>query len=127
MEVCKTRRSLNYYAINAQGHTYTSGMKGVTAVTWGVFPNREIVQPTVFDPNAFAVWSQEAFQLWTAMWASLYDDESHSNELIHHVHDTYFLVAIVDNDYMVDNLWSLFDEVIGADGTSQAAVHTGYA
>ena len=27
----------------------------VTAVTWGVFPNKEILQPTVFDPATFKV------------------------------------------------------------------------
>lgn len=99
-------------------------MKGVTAVTWGVFPDREIIQPTVFDPNTYAVWSQEAFQLWLAMWASLYDDESRSSELIHQIHDTYFLVAIIDNDYMADNLWSLFEEIMGADTVPEMA---GYA
>ena len=26
------------------------------AVTWGVFPGKEIIQPTVVDPIAFTVW-----------------------------------------------------------------------
>ena len=29
----------------------------VTAVTWGVFPNKEILQPTVFDPATFKVYT----------------------------------------------------------------------
>ncbi len=29
------------------------------ALTWGVFPNREILQPTVFDHDSFVVWSEE--------------------------------------------------------------------
>lgn len=28
----------------------------VNAVTWGVFPGREIVQPTVVDAASFAIW-----------------------------------------------------------------------
>ena len=32
---------------------------GVTALTWGVFPNKEILQPTIFDHDTFIVWSKE--------------------------------------------------------------------
>ena len=28
----------------------------VNAVTWGVFPAKEVVQPTVVDPQSFTVW-----------------------------------------------------------------------
>lgn len=28
----------------------------VNAVTWGVFPAREVIQPTVVDPQSFLVW-----------------------------------------------------------------------
>jgi hypothetical protein len=31
-------------------------LQGVQAVTWGVFPGREVLQPTVIDPDAFMVW-----------------------------------------------------------------------
>lgn len=124
IDLCRNRKSINYYAINAAGHTYTSGMKGVTAITWAAFPNREIIQPTVFDPSTYPVWSQEAFQLWIAMWASLYDEESRSCELIHEIHDDYFLVAMVDNDYVSDDLWTLFEEIMGPDNVPEMA---GYA
>ena len=26
------------------------------AVTWGVFPGKEIIQPTVVDPVSFQIW-----------------------------------------------------------------------
>ena len=26
------------------------------AVTWGVFPGKEIIQPTVVDPDSFLIW-----------------------------------------------------------------------
>ena len=32
------------------------GPTDVNAVTWGVFPAKEIIQPTVVDPQSFAVW-----------------------------------------------------------------------
>ena len=94
---------------NQQNH---NGFRGVTALTWGVFPNREVLQPTIFDTDTFLVWSQEAFQLWTSAWASLYDDESDSSALIYDMHDTYYLVAIVDNEYMDSNLYAFFDSVM---------------
>ena len=78
--------SLSLYAIDVSGSAVSGGSgKGVTALTWGVFPNKEILQPTVFDPNTFEVWSKEAFQLWIDSWASLYDDASDSCDLLHKV------------------------------------------
>jgi len=53
-------------------------------------------------------------QLWTTIWASIYDDESASNALLHSIHDTYFLVAIIDNDYVSStSIWSVFHELVG--------------
>ncbi|CAI5722244.1 unnamed protein product [Peronospora destructor] len=31
---------------------------------WGVFPNKEILQPTIVDSSSFLVWKDEAFALW---------------------------------------------------------------
>lgn len=87
---------------------------GVTAVTWGVFPDKEVLQPTVFDPETFLVWSEEAFRLWTDAWAALYDECSASNELLYQIHDTFFLVAIIDNDYVDSSLFSIFAEIQAA-------------
>jgi methylenetetrahydrofolate reductase (NADPH) len=50
-----------------------------------VFPNREILQPTIFDHDSFVVWSEEVFQLWTKSWAALYDDETESAALLYDV------------------------------------------
>jgi methylenetetrahydrofolate reductase (NADPH) len=33
--------------------------KRPVAVTWGVFPGKEIIQPTVVDPIAFKSWRPE--------------------------------------------------------------------
>jgi methylenetetrahydrofolate reductase (NADPH) len=35
-----------------------------TTVTWGVFPNRPIIQPTIVSLAAFRAWAPEAFSLW---------------------------------------------------------------
>ena len=60
----------------------------------------EILQPTIFDPNTFLVWAEEAFSLWTSMWLSLYQLESESYNLIENIRDSFFLVAIIDNDFI---------------------------
>lgn len=105
--------NLNYHAVDCTGNTfYSSGHKNVTTLTWGVFPNKGILQPTVFHPDTFLVWSKEAFQLWLTAWAALYDDETDSCALMYDIHDTFYLVAIIDNDYFDSELYNLFKEVI---------------
>jgi hypothetical protein len=47
----------------------------------------------------FLVWAEEAFSLWSANWLNLYDYGSESYQLIEKMRDTYFLVAIIDNDF----------------------------
>jgi hypothetical protein len=64
---------------------------------------REILQPTIFDPSVFLVWSEEAFSLWSTSWLNLYEMDTPSYELIEDIRDTYFLVAIIDNDYIAEN------------------------
>jgi len=75
----------------------------VNAVTWGVFPGREIIQPTVVDPTSFATWKDEAFNLWLTQWGQVYErevdeEEKRSYGLIKDIYDTFWLVNVVDND-----------------------------
>jgi len=81
IETAKQFPALTYHATNAKGETFTnvhsekgrlapccfsaakvvrvyriSLFAGVNAVTWGVFPAKEIIQPTVVDPASFMVW-----------------------------------------------------------------------
>jgi methylenetetrahydrofolate reductase (NADPH) len=37
------------------------------------------------------------------MWLNLYEPDSPSYELIENIRDTYYLVAIIDNDYIGSN------------------------
>jgi hypothetical protein len=95
-----------------QGNTYSNGSKKATALTWGVFPDKEILQPTIFEPNTFLVWKDESFRLWISLWASIYDDESASAALVHSIYDSFFLVAIIDNDFITNSyMWSIFGEL----------------
>lgn len=109
MERAKSYPSINIQAINVNGESYsTAEDASVTAVTWGVFPGREIIQPTVVDSKSFAIWKDEAFDLWLDEWRSLYDRGSQSWNLISQMHQNYFLVNVVENDFISGDIYRLF-------------------
>jgi methylenetetrahydrofolate reductase (NADPH) len=82
-------------------------------LTWGVFPGSEIKQPTVVDRESFLVWKDEAFALW-GLWARQYDEGSQSRKVIEEIKDTWFLVNIVDNNFVNPDseLTALFKRII---------------
>jgi len=152
-------KSLSYHAISFDGDQYKdsrSELQRVNAVTWGVFPGREIIQPTVVDTESFVTWKEEAFDIWLTAWASIYqegenetlegysslsednlrssptvlptsplqsrmqsfstinnEEFSKARETIQKIHDTWYLVNIVDNDYTSEggHLFRLFKRV----------------
>ena len=61
------------------------GQTDVNAVTWGVFQAKEIIQPTILDPVNFNVWKDEAFEIWSRGWASLYPEADASRKLVEEV------------------------------------------
>lgn len=90
---------ITYYAVNRQGDLRTNThSEGPNAVTWGVFPGKEIIQPTIVEAVSFIAWKDEAFEL-GVQWAGLYPDGSESRKLIQQVMDTSYLVNIVANDF----------------------------
>ncbi|KAK4534421.1 hypothetical protein CDCA_CDCA01G0446 [Cyanidium caldarium] len=107
--------ALSIYAINAAGEQRTNVRKPRTnAVTWGIFPDREVIQPTVVCPESFKAWSKEAFALWIQNWASIYDHEQgtpaeqRSVQLIRDIHDTFWLVNVVDNNFVSGDIFKVF-------------------
>ncbi|KAI8825041.1 methylenetetrahydrofolate reductase-domain-containing protein [Fimicolochytrium jonesii] len=102
---------ITYYAVNKQGdlRTNTQG-DSPNAVTWGVFPGQEIVQPTIVDSASFVAWKDEAFELWNK-WAQLYSPTSASAKVIQHISDDWFLVNVVDNNYKDEQaIFEIFDD-----------------
>jgi hypothetical protein len=55
--VVSQQQTITYLAVNSSGE-FRSNLEpeAVNAVTWGVFPGKEVVQPTVVDPKSFLVW-----------------------------------------------------------------------
>lgn len=101
--------SMTYHAVNSKGETHSNlGPNDVNAVTWGVFPGKEVVQPTVVDPTSFMVWKDEAFDLWRSDWGVLFEEGSASKKVIDEIHANYFLVNIVDNDYVKGDIFTVF-------------------
>ncbi|KAK4804005.1 hypothetical protein SAY86_003822 [Trapa natans] len=113
VEKCKEFPSLTYLAVNKDGSSWLSNVdkSGVNAVTWGVFPGKEIIQPTVVDPASFEVWKDEAFEIWSRGWASRYPEGDPSRKLLEEIQSTYSLVSLVDNDYINGDLFAIFSGI----------------
>ncbi|OIW32217.1 methylenetetrahydrofolate reduct [Coniochaeta ligniaria NRRL 30616] len=90
---------LTYYAVKREGNFTTNAPnEGPNAVTWGVFPGKEIVQPTIVESISFLAWKDEAFQLGTD-WARCYDANTPSRLLLEDMMEHWYLVNIVNNDF----------------------------
>ncbi|KAK9761261.1 methylenetetrahydrofolate reductase (NAD(P)H) met13 [Basidiobolus ranarum] len=100
---------ITFYAQNAKGDFKTNiEVEEPNAVTWGVFPSREIAQPTMIERVSFEAWGDEAFQIWNE-WRMIYLPKSPSAKLIQEIADTYYLVNIVHNDFQdSDGIFTLF-------------------
>ena len=111
--------SIYYQAINKNGEVIVESCnisqtgQTVIALTWGVFPNREIIQPTIYDSDVFLIWKDEAFSLWNE-WIRLYvEDEEKSAESVEFlsaIRDEYYLMTIVDNDYIYPKTYDMIKE-----------------
>ncbi|KAH9506282.1 hypothetical protein DERF_011022 [Dermatophagoides farinae] len=115
LEVLSQYPLVNYQITNNQGDLFYTNLdeEEPIAVTWGVFPGKEIIQPTIVDVDSFKVWKEEAFSLWMNKWACIYpDDDVVSRSVLTLICDTYYLVNLVDNDYPNDTcLWSILDKL----------------
>jgi methylenetetrahydrofolate reductase (NADPH) len=90
---------MTYYAVNKTGDLKTnSPSDGPNAVTWGVFPGKEIVQPTIVETISFLAWKDEFFRLGQD-WAECHTAISPSRYLIEDLMDEWWLVNVVDNDF----------------------------
>lgn len=85
---------LTYYAVNKSGELKTNAPgDGPNAVTWGVFPGKEIVQPTIVETVSFLAWKDEFYRLGQD-WANCHSSVSPSRYAIEDIMDTWYLVNI---------------------------------
>ena len=81
-------------------------------MTWGVFPNREVIQPTIADSLSFLAWKDEAFELWKE-WEAIYEKGSTSKAILEEIRSSWYLVNMVDNNYVSGDL---FGQIVKATG-----------
>lgn len=101
---------VTYYLVNRKGHLKTnSPVDSPNAVTWGIYPGKEVIQPTIVEKISFLAWKDEAFRLGDE-WANCFEQDSPSKKLIKEIVDNWYLINIVHNDFQVPNaIFNLFD------------------
>ncbi|KAG6092241.1 hypothetical protein E4U30_005677 [Claviceps sp. LM220 group G6] len=106
----QSKPTLTYYAVTKDGELHTNAPSdGPNAVTWGVFPGKEIVQPTIVESVSFLAWRDEAFRLGTD-WAHCFESNTASRVLLDKVMDEWYLINVVNNDFHEnDTIFDLFE------------------
>lgn len=100
--------SISYYYADSKGLFKTNLPHNASnCVTWGVFPNREIVQTTIIEEESFKAWTEEAFEIWKE-WKLLYKKDSDSAKLISDILNDFYLVTVIHHEYPNESaLWDL--------------------
>ncbi len=88
----------------------SGGHTAKNAVTWGVFPSREVLQPTLIDLDSFKAWNEEAFILWKE-WARCYKRETKLYELLNTVFKDYYLLSLIHHDFKDE--YALWNALLG--------------
>ena len=99
----------SYCAVDINNNIVTNSENCTIAVTWGVFPKKEIIQPTIVDYDSFLIWKNDAFSLWKNEWGNIYEKDSESYKLIDNIYNSFYLVFIVDNDFINSNIYKCFE------------------
>lgn len=98
---------MTYFAGNREGSWASSEDDSVNPVTWGTFPGKEIVTPTIIEGVSFKAWLEEAFSIWTE-WQHIYAPKSASARLLDQVAGDVWLVNIIWHDYVdAGGIWDV--------------------
>jgi methylenetetrahydrofolate reductase (NADPH) len=113
---------VSWYASNAAGDylssdtssssssSSNSGNGSTNAVTWGAFPGKEIITPTIIEEVSFRAWAEEAFGIW-GEWGRVYgpgEKGQVSRGLIEGIKSDVWLVNIIHHGYVEkEGLWSM--------------------
>lgn len=107
-----SNEEVTYYAVNNKGDLDTNAPLGggPNAVTWGIYPGKEVIQPTIVEKISFLAWKDEAFRL-AEEWASCYEKDSASYKFINTIPESWYLINIVHNDFQSTD--AIFDILEG--------------
>ncbi len=76
----------------------TTSENTINAVTWGVFPSREILTPTIIEAESFRAWAQEAYAIWSE-WRRCFPRGAEEAEFLETVRKDVVLVNIVGQGF----------------------------
>lgn len=109
IEAIEQDPEITYYLVNNAGDLKTNTpVDGPNAVTWGIYPGQEVLQPTVVERISFLAWKDEAYRLGSE-WAHCYEQDSPTRKLIEEVVDKWYLINIVHNDFQnPDAIFNVF-------------------
>ncbi|CAH2353375.1 methylenetetrahydrofolate reductase 2 [[Candida] railenensis] len=106
---------LTYYAVNKEGELSTNTKEDdINAVTWGVFPGEEILQPTIVEKTSFLAWKDEVYRL-ISEWSKIVQSDvvkktgakeeelSQFASLMRSFGDEYVLCNLVNNNFIDGN------------------------
>lgn len=94
---------LTYFAVDDEGHLKTNHPDNckTNSVTWGIFPGREVLQPTIVEKISFLAWKEEFFHILKEWRLNFQNHQiNDSAGLLTHLISDYVLVNIVDNDFI---------------------------
>ena len=77
----------------------------VNSVTWGSFPGKEIITPTIIEEISFRAWADEAFGIWKE-WEACYPVGSETREVLRNCREEMWLVNVISHSYQEpEALW----------------------
>ncbi|CAD6443651.1 5016e3c9-ad08-4f49-9b70-1bdbdc66d931 [Sclerotinia trifoliorum] len=103
------RDTVSFYASNAKGDFISSdeAVGSTNAVTWGAFPGKEIITPTIIEEVSFRAWAEEAFGIW-GEWARVYGKDSETRMIIDGIKEDVWLVNVIHHAYVEgEGLWDV--------------------
>ncbi|RLV94168.1 Methylenetetrahydrofolate reductase 2 [Spathaspora sp. JA1] len=113
---------ISYYAVDKDGNLTTNCKDDdINAVTWGVFPGEEILQPTIVEKTSFLAWKDEVYRLFSE-WGNVLgsnlagaDPEKVKDflELMNTLSNDFVLCNLVNNDFIDDDstIFKLIEEL----------------
>ncbi|KAH8591112.1 putative methylenetetrahydrofolate reductase 2 [Bisporella sp. PMI_857] len=112
---------ISFYASNAAGDFISSDSEAssdssspsTNAVTWGAFPGKEIITPTIIEEVSFRAWAEEAFGIW-GEWGRVYSAKGQgakgekSRAVIDGIKGDVWLINVIHHGYVEkEGLWEL--------------------
>lgn len=121
------RTDVSWYAGDSKGNfesSDTEGSAAVHAVTWGMFPGKEITTATMVEEVSFRAWAEEAFALWTE-WARVVgrelptvggagsDRSDDARRFLRRCREGCVLVNIIGHEFRdPERLWGILGEAV---------------